>query len=672
MRYPHADRDASFQYRYRKMREFSSRPFKFDISAPGMETDNATDHMNYDGSIDTGYEGNSTTKMCTLSQKTKDFIGENLIDIENTLKALNLDFLQTFNDLEKNDSAETLFGENYAYDAAQINPKILNTALKLSKLPANCSSMEISPKSTKSSQYSPLDKQMAQQQFNGSLHYLNESGSTDKLLDGKRSSTPDTGFASRETNTSSRRGSQKSSYSPQETHFSSTQIDEARAAYAHLKANGSFPNRQRSMSFTENYDLKSPVLSEPQFGKFNQSALMVGTRGSDGQQVVRRRQRNTIAHKPKSRKSRNLRRLSYNPIILDSSSTSSSESEFSGSRRSVENFRIDGRRNSGHYRSHRISAASPTKSNDDAYMDFKNWHTNSESDIRLKNRKSQAHFQSNILCTPTSHDKLYGSNASIKSAPQYNNFACDRQQYLGRKMTANYAHVGGNSIIAAAAAAAAIDYEEQQKIASPQTPNQTPFERNAHHRSSSARRRHQHQQQQQQAIQQHRNSSSYVLPPPPPPPNATTSTVTSNRTYDLNSYSMSMYSHFDRSGFDVSKLTGKSPTTQSFLQTDPKSAPTTTTTSNGGGTPPPPLPPSSSSSLAAATPFQWPEKIHVSAVPSQNTTNLLWPQSKQTVVASEQSLLHTVNETSNRAKSKTDSSSILNFFSFNPFNLFDK
>lgn len=702
MRYPHAERDASFQYRYRKMREFSSRPFKFDISAPGMETDSAANRMSYD-TISTGYE-HSTAKMCTLSQKTKDFIGENLIDIENTLKALNLDFLQTFNDLEKNDSAETLFGENYAYDAAQINPKILNTALKLSKMPANCSSMEISPKSTKSSQYSPLDKQTAQHQFNGSLHYLNESGSTDKLLDGKRSSTPDTGFASRETNTSSRRGSQKSSYSPQEAHFNSsysTQIDEARAAYAHLKANGSFPNRQRSMSFTENYDLKSPVLSEPPFGKFNHSAMMVGSvgvvgssrlNGSDGQQVVRRRQRNTISHKPKSIRARNLRRLSYNPIILDSSSSSGSESEFSGSRRSVENFRtIDGRRNGGGYRSHRISAASPTKSNDDAYMDFKNWHTNSESDIRLKNRKSQAHFQSNILCTPTSQDKLYGSNASIKSAPQYNNFAMDHrqmQQYLGRKM-ANYpphmAVGGGAAAVTAAVVAAALDYEEQQQklVSSPQTPSQTPinFERNAHNRSSSSRRRHQ-QQQQQNA--QHRNS--YVLPPPPPPP------TVNNRTYDLNAYSL--YSQFD-----VSKLTGKSPTTQSFLQENiqspgvgqMKSATLAVANSSGGvggggGSASSNSSSSNACQLSNVPAFQWPDKIHVSAVAAQNSTNLLWPAQQQqqqpqtpkqtVVVAGTEQSLHTVNETdqSNRAnnKSKTDSSSILNFFSFNPFNLFDK
>lgn len=643
MRYPHADRDPSFEYRYRKMREFTSRPFKFDISAPGMETDSDITNVNYDG-LNVRFD-DSSPKVCTLSQKTKDFIGENLIDIENTLKALNLDFLQTFNDLEKNDSAETLFGENYAYDANHINPKILNTALKLSKIPTNYSSIEVSPKSTKSSQYSPLEKQNAQQQLNGSLNYLNESGSTDKLLDGKRSSTPDTGFASRETNTSSRRGSQKSSYSPQDTHFSpsyTTQIDEARAAYAHLKANGSFPSRQRSMSFTENYDLKSPVLSEPQFAKLSSNPTVVGRTNSSDGQAVRRRQRNTISHKPKSIRARNLRRLSYNPIILDSSSSSSSENEFN--HRSVENFRtIDGRRHNG-YRSHRNSAVSPTKSNDDTY-DFKNWHTNSESDIRLKNRKTQAHFQSNISFMP-SHDKLYGSNASIKSAPQYNNFACDRQMqnYLERRKL-NYPQVQY------------ADYDGQQKVSSPQTPNQAPnaFERNAQ-RSSSRRR--QQQQQQQQALR-----NSYVLPPPPPPP------ASGNRTYDLNQFSM--YTQFD-----VSKLTGKSPTTQSFLQDvqspnkfEQKQQPTPDSMQTKSATPT-----ASSSNLTAATAtavatassphtaFQWPEKIHVSAVAAPNA-NLLWPQ-KQSVQS-----MHTVNE-SNRTK-PTKNDSILNFFSFNMFNLFD-
>lgn len=408
MRYSHTERDPSFEYRYRKMREFCSRPFKFDISAPGMEPEN----VNFDG-INVGYESStSSNNVGTLSQKTKDFIGENLLDIENTLKALNLDFLQTFNELEKNDSAETLFGENYSFDT-NINPKILNTALKLSKLPTNYSSIEVSPKSTKSSQYSPLEKQMVQQPFNDNgLQYLNDSGSTDKLLDGKRSSTPDTGFASRETNTSSRRGSRKSSYSPQDTHFSPRQIE---------TLNGLI-NGVNSLS--NESPLATSIMSELQTNKMPNSNIVERANSCDGQ-VVRRRQRNTISHKPKSIRARNLRRLSYNPIILDSSSSSSSESEFN--RRSVENFRSMESRRGGSYRQ-RHSVASPTKSMNDEAYDFKNWHTNSESDIRYRNRKSAYFTQSNASFVPV-QDKLYGSNASIKSAPQYNNYVSKYHQW---------------------------------------------------------------------------------------------------------------------------------------------------------------------------------------------------------------------------------------------------
>lgn len=586
VRYPHNERDATFEYRYRKMREFSSRPFKFDISAPGMETDGAINAASFNGSNDDFV--NSTSKMGTLSQETKNFIGEHITDIEKTLRELNLDFVKSFN------QSDSVYVDNFNIEANSTK------TLTLNKLTTNYSSIEVSPKSTKSSQYSPMDKQLAQQQFNGSSHYLNDSGSTDKLLDGKRSSTPDTGFASRETNTSSRRGSQKSSYSPQDTHFSpnySTQLDEARAAYVHLKANGSFPSRQRSMSFTENYDLKSPVLSEP-FGKLQNTT--VGRASSNDGHVVRRRQRNTIAHKPKSIRARNLRRLSYNPIILDSSSSSSSDNEFN--HRSVENFRtMDGRRVNS-YRSHRNSAVLPIKSTDDAY-DFKNWHTNSESDIRLKNRRSHAHFQSNISFT---QDKLYGSNASIKSAPQYNNFASDR---LGRKMHFPNAQY--------------VDYEEQPMGST------NPFDRNA--QRSSQRRR-----------QQQMNRNIYVLPPPPPPPTAT------SRKYDLHTFSL--YSQFD-----VTKLTGKSPTTQSFLQDvqSPSKFELKQSDQMVGKAA------MASPAATTANAFHWPEKIHVSAVAAANT-NSIWPQ--------QQTVQPMVNET-NQPKSKNDS--ILNFFSFNMFNLFD-
>lgn len=154
---------------------------------------------------------------------SRDFIGENLLDIENTLKALNLDFLNAFNELEKTDSAETLFGENnYPYDS-NVNPKLRNSALKLSKLTHSYNLVNkldfSSPKSVKSMPYSPSEIKQQQHQHNFTNQFFTADAS-DKMED-KRSSTPDTGFASRETNVSSRRGSQKSSYSPQESsHFS--------------------------------------------------------------------------------------------------------------------------------------------------------------------------------------------------------------------------------------------------------------------------------------------------------------------------------------------------------------------------------------------------------------------------------------------------------------------
>lgn len=560
------------------MREFSSKPFKFDKTMAqyidgslkmNEERRNGSfaANANYDG-LNVGYESSSSmsSKLCTLSQKTRDFIGENLIDIENTLKALNLDFLHTFNELEKNDSAETLFGENYAYDT-RINPKILNTALNLTKIQTNYSSFEVSPKSTKSSQYSPLEKQIHQPQFNESSPYLNECSSSDKLLDGKRSSTPDTGFASRETNTSSRRGSQKSSYSPQDSHYSpsySTQIDEARAAYVHLRANGSFPSRQRSMSFTENYDLKSPVLSEPQSEKMHNPLAIGRTISSDGQ-AVRTRPRNAIAHKPKSIRARNLRRLSYNPIILDSSSSSNSDNEFD----------------------HRSIAQSESDIRSKIFT--RNYRHSNQS----LNRKS-AQYQSNISFTP-SHDKLYGSNASIKSAPQYNNYTNDGQlcSYLERKFNASMAQY--NELSA---------HQVQQLLG--QSSN---FDRNA--RSSSTRRR------QHQSLR-----NTYCTPPPPPPPSA-------NRTYCMNSSSNFVYSQFD-----VSKLTGKSPTTQSFLQEaaelcgyNPSIIDNSVNSqqTDRDSTQQPQIKNSMASNSCATNTFQWPEKIHASAVTAQNA-GALWPQ----------------------------------------------
>lgn len=465
--------------------------------------------------------------------------------------------MQTFNELEKTDSAETLFGDvGYQYDS-RMNPKMRNTAAKLSKAQQNFSGgskVDISPKSTKSIQFSPLDKQ--QTNFINAQYYAEPAG--DKI-DDKRSSTPDTGFASRETNTSSRRSSQKSSYSPQESHYSPREFNfshqDTRSYLNEITHNTknhplspnrpnivntsnisihsantptqnrrldfekSFPNRQRSMSFTENYDLKSPVLSEPQ----NNRQLKYGPG------ILRQKPRNAVAYKPKSIKARNLRRLSYNPIVLESSSSSSSENEFD--------------RNIAH----------------------------SECDIRsttMTSRRRRQYLNRKLNDGSSVPDKLYGSNASIKSAPQYN-YVSDRQvhNYLDQKFSFGYGCEDG--VFAG--------YSEGPMI----------------------------------------NGSGKIFHP---------------RVFDAKCKEPPM-SNFNRnilfSEFDVSKLTGKSPTTQSFLQEM--------------------FPPGGSKINKSAPGFQWPETIHASTV-KQN--DLMWRQ-QNTVVNPPQKLAQTPY-TSDSSSTETD------------------
>lgn len=466
--------------------------------------------------------------------------------------------METFKELDKNDSAETLFGENYAYES-NINPKILNTAMKLTKFSSG--NPDASPKSIRSAQFSPLEKQTSHQAFNG-LQYLNDGCSNEKLLDGKRSSTPDTGFASRETTTSSRRGSQKSSYSPQDSHFSPIDFNysqqsqmiasDSRLPYG-LAMKGTLPSRQRSMSFTE-HDLKSPVLSEPQAVKMRSSmgADGLSANGATDSVIIRNRNRNSISYKPKSIRARNLRRLSYNPIALESSSSSSSEPEFD----------------------HNIA--------------------HSECDIRSRMYSSTRHRSSlkrksqNYSSNPFVRgqvNKLYGSNASIKSAPQYNNYASDRQlnNYLDQKFGANMAQFE-------------FDAEMYQE-----------FIRNERRSFNRGTRRPQ--------------IKSYIIPPAPPPPTANNvHQPCSPRVFDFNPQAMHMNPYLQ---FDVSKLTGKSPTTQSYLQDGFQTDMSKGVTVKSPTGAPKQIP---GKKLQGGSAFQWPERIHASAV-KQN--DLLWRQTKQ-------------------------------------------
>lgn len=624
IRIPLFDKESA-DFCFEKSRELLSRPF--NLATAGSSSTPMTDRDPLNKS---------------KSSKPRDFIGENLLDIENTLKALNLDFLNAFNELEKTDSAETLFGEQ-RYDA---NPKLRNSALRLSaaakqqsySATASSSNKQLdfsSPKSVKSMQFSPSDLAKQQQ------HLFEVGGGTSSdRLDDKRSSTPDTGFASRETNgggSSSRRSSgQKScSYSPQEhvpfrygggggvggsrefagysaaaappapphslnvrqtVHSSinsinsllmQQQLQQLHHHQQHYLVEpsssrmmddfmGSYPNRKRSMSFTEHYEdnlLQSPVLSEPQslllLNQMYSKQTVVG--GNDSGTAMRRHKSRTAAggasYKPRSIKARNLRRLSYNPIVLGSSSSSSTAS--SGSECDYDKS---------------IAAA------------------HSECDIRstvstTSRRRRYQYLKRNVTTggsykattsnkSSTGADKLYGSNASIKSAPHYNyNYVSDRQlhKYLDQKFSIG--GVGG------------YDFNGS----------------GGRHGEVAAR---------------FESSVPPSSPPPPPPPQSSVDDPTKSAKMKNELAYNHLYSEFD-----VSKLTGKSPTTQSFLtelfpdlqqQQQQTLVPSTTTTSSA----PPILPPMCRKSDENV--FQWPDKIHASTV-KQN--EFMWRQQQRTAEA---------------------------------------
>lgn len=376
------------------------------------------------------------------------------MDIENTLKALNLDFMQTYTDLDKNDSEETILNEKFSNLVSSIEDEISSATASL-KSAVYSYSNGVQTMFDFNAATNHLDKhlqhinnlQTAQNSLIANSEFPHD---ITKIMEDKRSSTPDTGFASRDTNISlSRRSSQKSSYSPQdfyanspkETHFpNSTALamgmrDEsplaagmglmgnshryvtagmaAAAASSPLKTPLNNSNtsvysmnqgggakmaqdflrtqsaRQRSMSFNDNRI--SPVMSEPQ--RHHQNAKYGNAAGS--QRNLQEAHSRRSVYKSRSIRARTLRRLSYNPTTLDSSSSSSSDdNDFNRSNLARSEcdirFKSTSRRRAGFNR----KVASLGQEEEAA-----------EEDERQALRMQH---------------KMYGSNASIKSAPHYN------------------------------------------------------------------------------------------------------------------------------------------------------------------------------------------------------------------------------------------------------------
>uniref|UniRef100_A0A182T602 Uncharacterized protein n=1 Tax=Anopheles maculatus TaxID=74869 RepID=A0A182T602_9DIPT len=397
----------------------------------------------------------------TLDKKTRDLIGENLLDIEKTLNALNLDFLQTYHELEKADSAETLFVECYSSmmcsssSPFQKSPPsgslIRNASIESSNSRANCAlsekgssgSSSLTGKSPPSIHlvgggsnggtipttgaaasgggggsggrcYSELNgtspKPTLQQDHNNkygirdfkfrsfdarpkerSDYYNFKNEYLSELTRKQQSQVLGSASVLQQTAAAGSKQQQQHKisqlYQIYNTPMQGRKYDDNPSPISAISSSSSV--RQRSLSFTENYEFKPSVVTA--------KSGTIGKPKNDFQQpsvppsaVV---PRNVITYKPRSIRARNLRRLSYNPINMVDSSSSSSESEFD--------------RNLAH----------------------------SECDIRSRlhttasrRRRHQYMTRKSNSNSASSQDKLYGSNASIKSAPQYN-YHSDRRQY---------------------------------------------------------------------------------------------------------------------------------------------------------------------------------------------------------------------------------------------------
>lgn len=378
-------------------------------------------------------------------------INDNIMDIENTLKALNLDFMHTYTELDKSDSNDTILNDQLPQLLGSLDDGISSATGSL-KSAVYSYSNGVQTMFDFNAATSHLDKHLQYMHNQAQLHSQSQSlasATEQKLLDDKRSSTPDTGFASRDTNISlSRRSSQKSSYSPQESYFpmksealySAPPVVMSSAGYerfgnghtkqmlasaspvksACLNAGSSSAvyavstksYRQRSTSFNESFQPISPeqrhfraeLHHQQQQQQLQQHHLQM-----QQQQQQQHHQmplpRRTASYKPRSIRARTLRRLSYNPMTLDSSSSSSGGEE-SNNKPSLARSECDIRA--------RVAATS--------------------SNSLCRRRRAGLSRQVQSACHDEreaiiSQRQLYGSNSSIKSAPHYNLGGGNRRSY---------------------------------------------------------------------------------------------------------------------------------------------------------------------------------------------------------------------------------------------------
>lgn len=370
----------------------------------------------------------STLEKRVYDKKTRDLIGENLLDIEKTLNALNLDFLQAFNELEKTDSAETLFGENFLLENRNRKPK--SSMKTMTNFNTLTNELDHAKKNSSTRDYyAPLDRL---------------STSSDKSLfspkDQPKTPPSSSCFSPLETTfTSSSRGpafpfntttnnaqSRNMFLSPTNRMFTTSQhfanqmrkFDDIQMQQKKQQQQQSGP-RQRSLSFTENLELKPSLagmklhLQQQRNAEMRKTGSLDEDKGdrnyvipNQSTQTITPKPRSVITYKPKSIRARNLRRLSYNPLNMVISSSSSSESDVE---QSIAHSECD-------IRSKIYSSRFQRRRQQ--YSNRKLHDNNVSSYYRANSHCSNNSSNSNV--NVNGRDKLYGSNASIKSAPHYN------------------------------------------------------------------------------------------------------------------------------------------------------------------------------------------------------------------------------------------------------------
>lgn len=573
---------------FEKSREILSKPFAIDLATPIL------DKRSFD-------------------KKTRDMIGENLLDIEKTLNALNLDFLQAFNELEKTDSAETLFGENFLLEnnlkKTQSSMKTMANFKKFSN--------DLDNKAKKSATrdyYSPLEKR---------------STASDKSYSPKDSQkTTPNGFSPLESTGTPRgfffnynpRNNSNMFLSPTKRVAVNQQfLNQARKYDESLQ---SCP-RQRSMSFTENLEMKSPIsnisgMSKPQLSQKSSDVKKTGSLDEDKSepnyalraqgQFPSSKQRSVITYKPKSVRARNLRRLSYNPLNMVDSSSSTSESEMD---RSIAHSECD-------IRSKIYSSRFQKRKQQ--YLGNHRKLNNSNSSSYYQREGSQ-YSNNGSNSNVNGRDKLYGSNASIKSAPHYN-YMSDRKKFPNEDHT-----VGVGDKIAMSSSDLDSDDDFNSSMSDQRKKN---LFKNSRTLTPTPQVQIQAPTTAQPQITSNFNNiyefvgkcfnRSYSISTP-----NDKNGVKQQQKFMKNSYGnvkggkMSS-SNLDLlySDFDVTKLTGKSPTTQSYFDI--------LDYSNMNKKQPLKKSESKSSTSPRSGTFHWPEKIHGATV-KQN--DLIWQLQQQ-------------------------------------------